>query len=150
MSGLCLGTNLLRVNSMELNQTYRKHSLHIHISFEKAILKNGRRIKSTKPTKHQKSDRSMNCIGRQTTTASVCSTGGKPSTRLPPGRLVEQACAFKRDYLMFMCDFVRKFWFVNVSSMLENQPAPRRVYRIEPNSRETFFVQFSIIIKSDS
>ena len=33
----------------------------------------------------------MSCNAAQNTTAPVCATGGKPSTRLPPGGLVEQA-----------------------------------------------------------
>ena len=77
---LCLGTNLLRVESIELNQTLRKYSLYGYLSFKKAILKTNRRIKSTKPTKHQKSDRIMEVMGRQTTTAPVCATSSKLST----------------------------------------------------------------------
>ena len=50
------------------------------------------------PREHPKIGASIGVIGRKITTAPVFATGGKPSTWLPPGRLVEQACIIWYTY----------------------------------------------------
>ena len=97
---LCLRTNQLLTDCMELNQTYRKYSLCIYLSFENAILSADRGIKSIISTKHQKSDRIMSCIGRQITTAPVLLFEFKSIRSLLYESLMLPLCASTRTLLL--------------------------------------------------
>ena len=70
----------------------------MYLYFDKRKLQTTNRIKSINHANTQKSGASIGVIGRQITTAPVFATGGKPSTWLPPGRLVEQACILWYTY----------------------------------------------------
>ena len=85
---------------MELNQTFRKLRSYMYLSFQNAICKSDRRIKSTKPTKHPKSDRITGRIGRQITTAPVLLFEFKSIRSLLYESLMLPLCASTRKLLL--------------------------------------------------
>ena len=87
----------LRAKCMEFNVPFRKCSLYTYLSFHKVWCKTNRGVTGTSARTCQNFGAFTGCEAAPERLAPVCSTSGKPSTRLPLGGLVEHALGQKQQ-----------------------------------------------------